>query len=410
VLEFSQLQDLIWPGWQGHPARDSWTGTGSWADGQLHPGLGTLAIALLALGGPRRHLGRAIWIGWCVLVAASLVGLPGPFNHARLGSLGALLLAICAGIGASRLQGLGRSALAGLVVVVLFSGAWARESDQGILSADAHDPSPAEWTQELAREVGCADDDCARVLGLGWWLQPNTGSLAGLRDLRGYDLPVSEDTHRLMAALSSPPRSPWYPVDELPSLHLLRFAGVRAVLAPDQPGALEPLALGPSPVNAWRVPGEVLRAWVSPSAVKADSPEAALRAISEQDLRARPPVEGLHSPLEGTGEILPVELHETGNSTRHLEVETESPGLLVVSEAWAPGWSARIDGEEVSVLRVGGAFMGVRLVPGRHEVFLSYEPDGWLYGRWFGLLGLVVLGSAISILRHRDRRDQRTDR
>jgi hypothetical protein len=403
VLELSQLLDLLWPGWLGHPALETWEGSGAWADGQLHPGPATSLLSLLALGGRHRGVGRSLWVAWFCLVLVSLVGLPGPFNDARLASLGTLLLALGAGLGAERLKSMGAPTLAGLCLVTLFSGGWARDPDQAVLPSHLHQPEPAAWTQTLVQELDCdAANDCGRVLGLGWWLQPNTGSLVGLRDLRGYDLPVSEDTHRLMTALYSPPRGPWYPVDTTPSLHLLRFAGVRILLSEEEPvgsDSMEELSLTHAPLRAWRLSGDIPRAWVTGRAQPIDSADAALRAIMKSDLRSEPPVEGLEAPLEGSSALRSVELEEIGDSMRRMDIETEEEAMLVLSEAWAPGWRAEIDGEEMPVMRVGGAFIGVRVPAGGGELVLRYRPTGWVWGSRLGALGLFGLVSLCMVRR-----------
>ena len=243
-LEPRQLLGLVWPGALATP-RGAPDGPGERADGQLHPGLGALA---LALWGAARGRGRGLLTGWLVLVGLSLLPLPGPFAHGRLASQGAWLVALGAGLALAPGTGRWRPPPVVLLALVLGTGLWARWDDQRSLPADAHDPAPAPWTTELRAALGCpgSDQRCPRVLGLGWALQPNTGALAGLPDLRGYDLPVSADTQRLMTALNPRPKGPWYPVG-LPSTALLRFLGVGAVLTPPAPRS----TWTPSP---WRTP------------------------------------------------------------------------------------------------------------------------------------------------------------
>ncbi|HVR71707.1 MAG TPA: YfhO family protein [Vicinamibacteria bacterium] len=59
-----------------------------------------------------------------------------------------------------------------------------------------------------------------------------------------------------------------------------------------------------------------------------------------------------------------------------LDVRAEGPGLLVVVEAWDPGWRAQLDGRPAPVHRVNLAQMGVVLGEGVHHVRLSYHPRG----------------------------------
>ncbi len=402
ALDPRQLLDLLWPGWLGHPARGGWSGPGVWADGQLHPGLAALILALV---GARGRPGAALLGGWALAIALSVTGLPGPVAHGRLGSFAALLPALAAGAGAARLcpRGAPTWRPVALGLLVLITGAWARRDDQGSLPAAQHAPAPAPWALALARELGCApgaeapDIGCGRVLGLGWAAQPNTGALAGLRDLRGYDLPVSADTHRLMAALASPPRAPWYPVDRLPPRPLLDFAAVRVVLSEAPIDGLPALDLGPSPLRAHALDLQAPRAFVATAWRAVPGPDAGLRQIAaDPQARARPPVElpaGLAPPTPGPPGWSAVPLRERGASRIEVALPDGAPaGLLVIADAWAPGWTAEVDGRPSPVLRVGGAFRGVFLSEGSRYVQLRYRPPGWTWGLRLGGLGLLGIG------------------
>lgn len=352
-LGLPALLDLVWPGWWGHPADETWRGTGAWANGQLHPGLGAGFLALLALSAGRA---RGLFAAWAACVGLALSGLlPGPFDHARLASEGALFLGLAAAIGARSLPGPLRPVA---LVAVVLTGLHARSSDQSTLPAEAHDPAPAAWVASVRAATGCPGADCGRVLGLDWVLQPNTGARVGLRDLRGYDLPISAETHELMGALAPRPQGPWYPVAELPELALLQLADVRVVLTDLQTTvALPPLALpADASVRAWRVPEPRGRAWLSPDDSGASGPTLAVSGTPER-----------------------------------VTMVASGPGVVARSEAWAPGWSATVDGEAREVVRVGRWFQGVGVSAAGQEVVFAYRPWGWAWGLRLGLLGLAAL-------------------
>lgn len=63
-----------------------------------------------------------------------------------------------------------------------------------------------------------------------------------------------------------------------------------------------------------------------------------------------------------------------------IQTTRSEAGLLVISQAWAPGWRAQLDGEATRVYRVDYALLGVYLPPGAHEVMLEYNPRGWQWG------------------------------
>ena len=74
-------------------------------------------------------------------------------------------------------------------------------------------------------------------------------------------------------------------------------------------------------------------------------------------------------------------------------VEADRAGMLVVSEAWFPGWQATVDGRRVPVTRVNGMLNGVVVGPGDHRVELSYRAPGLRLGGFLsGATLLVLLG------------------
>ncbi len=68
-----------------------------------------------------------------------------------------------------------------------------------------------------------------------------------------------------------------------------------------------------------------------------------------------------------------------------LDVEASQEALVVIVEAWAPEWTAAVDGVPSPVLRANTAFRAVRVPAGRHRVEMRYRP------------GAVPLGLAISL-------------
>jgi len=73
-------------------------------------------------------------------------------------------------------------------------------------------------------------------------------------------------------------------------------------------------------------------------------------------------------------------------------VRTDAPRLLVVSEVYYPaGWKARIDGEEVPILRTNYLLRGVVVPEGEHTVTMSFEPRGHR-------LGVLISGLATALV------------
>jgi uncharacterized membrane protein YfhO len=64
----------------------------------------------------------------------------------------------------------------------------------------------------------------------------------------------------------------------------------------------------------------------------------------------------------------------------------QSPGYVVLSNTWYPGWKAWLDGQPVTIWKANYLFQAVEVPAGNHHLELAYRP------------GLFYLGFAISCL------------
>lgn len=78
-----------------------------------------------------------------------------------------------------------------------------------------------------------------------------------------------------------------------------------------------------------------------------------------------------------------------GDGSIALDVAAERPGMLVVSEAWFPGWTASVDGRAVEARRADGLVIGVVIPAGAHRVTLQYRAPGLAWGA--GASGATVV-------------------
>jgi hypothetical protein len=85
-----------------------------------------------------------------------------------------------------------------------------------------------------------------------------------------------------------------------------------------------------------------------------------------------------------------------------LVVRALGPGLLVLSEAWDPGWQVWVDQAPSRVVRVNGDRLGVVLTDGPHRVVFRYRARGLRAG--LVLAALAALGLATTATRERFRR------
>jgi hypothetical protein len=104
-----------------------------------------------------------------------------------------------------------------------------------------------------------------------------------------------------------------------------------------------------------------------------------------------------------TGPAVPASahLHRPAPDRIDVSVDTPAAGLLVVSEHYDPGWSAKVDGSDAPVIPVDVIVLGVAVPPGHHSVRLRYVPVGFVPG--LVCAALTTLALAVLALRQSPR-------
>jgi uncharacterized membrane protein YfhO len=85
------------------------------------------------------------------------------------------------------------------------------------------------------------------------------------------------------------------------------------------------------------------------------------------------------------------------NNQVQIDAQLSAPGILVLTDAFYPGWAVRVDGKEQKILRANYLFRGVELPAGNHKVEFIYDPQSFKVGLIFSL-GTVGLLLAVPLL------------
>jgi hypothetical protein len=196
---------------------------------------------------------------------------------------------------------------------------------------------------------------------------------------------------------------------------LLDLAGLRVVAMPQSFLASHPEAsafvrdagLTPSPIvqepfALFDNPNAVPRAFVTYRASTAPPTAELLATLSRDDFDplARSWVEG-DAPLPadaGDRHGHPVRIVEDGERAVELEATLEQPGLVVLADAYYPGWQATVDGTPATILPTNHLFRGVVTPAGTHRIRFEYRPASVRLGLaasavgWLAIAGLAVAG------------------
>jgi hypothetical protein len=84
-----------------------------------------------------------------------------------------------------------------------------------------------------------------------------------------------------------------------------------------------------------------------------------------------------------------IELYE--NNRVAIKAQLSEPGILVLTDAFHPGWKVFVDGKEQAILRANYLFRAVQLASGNHEVEFIYDPISFKIGLLVSLLTATSL-------------------
>jgi len=156
-------------------------------------------------------------------------------------------------------------------------------------------------------------------------------------------------------------------------------------------GVHEPKRIAPTAVYVYAMRQPLPLRHVASEVLVAPGREAAEALASQPGFREAGGVV-VEAPFDAEAGATGRVLAEAGMPGRiELQVEADRPTAVVVRDAWAPGWTARVNGRDAVVLRADGRHCAVPIPAGKSQVRLRYRPPG------LGL-GLLVAGLTVGVL------------
>jgi hypothetical protein len=367
-----------------------------------------IAIALADRSFGREAFGEALRVAWGLadaqVGAAAVIKLASVLEWVVLAGAALVLLALRLG-GRLKPAVFVAAALALIVFDLFKAGMGYNPAIEERYANPA--PTPAvEYLQERAPERFSALA-VAEALSLAYPIPPNVAMRYGLYDARGYVIPTEERYFNLwrevirdgdcyyLFCTQAPPPTP-------ESLRALSVLGVGLLLQhPGDPPLtdLEAVYSGDD-ARIYRNPDALPRAFLVSGQTVVEGAGAALAAVADPAVRLREtavverPIAGLDDRAGSAGEAR-IGAYESERVV--VEADADRPALLVLTDAWYPGWKARVDGREVDVERVDYLVRGVPVPAGSHTVEFSYEPASWRVGWIVSLLALLTIAAAAAV-------------
>jgi uncharacterized membrane protein YfhO len=83
------------------------------------------------------------------------------------------------------------------------------------------------------------------------------------------------------------------------------------------------------------------------------------------------------------------------NNKIEINVSTDKPGLLWLSEIWYPAWKAKVDGKVTKVYKADFSFRAIDVPSGNHKITMYFDSDAFRYGM---IISLTALFASICII------------
>jgi hypothetical protein len=261
-----------------------------------------------------------------------------------------------------------------------------------------------------------AGEDHFRIMGFDQVLYPNVGMVYGMDDLRYLDAIDPTNRSLFFNTLISEAKfgdrlSGTEPSYSNNIWRMFDLLNVRYVLATNdyQPGLginlseVFPLVYD-AEVKIFENTGAMPRAFILYAAEKSESLDVTLARLADPDFDpfSTALIEKTYwSSLIDALPEAPLEKWKTAQVTRRsanqieIAVKSDTPGLLILSETFFPGWQAFLNSTRVDLFPVDGMLRGVVIPAGDHQVHFVYHPSSFFLGLLIGIVSVIFLTMAI---------------
>ena len=137
------------------------------------------------------------------------------------------------------------------------------------------------------------------------------------------------------------------------------------------------------------------------AAIKANLPAMAGTVVLEG---ASPSFPSAAQPERTQRGDVVITLHEAQRVD--MDVDVAEPSIVVLTDAYYPGWEAYVDGQATTVFRANSVFRAVEVPAGEHNVSFRFRPRSFFWGMTISLASMGLVIALVVLDRARRRHSQ----
>ena len=95
--------------------------------------------------------------------------------------------------------------------------------------------------------------------------------------------------------------------------------------------------------------------------------------------------------IDSNSNIIPINISKYEPNKIELQTNLQTPGNLILSENWYPGWKAYDNNKEIKISKTNYIFRSIYLEKGQHNVKFIYDPFPYKFGKAITILSLILM-------------------
>jgi hypothetical protein len=192
-----------------------------------------------------------------------------------------------------------------------------------------------------------------------------------------------------------------------PSVRVQNLLGVNYAISKQAAGPGQQLVFhSSSGFNVLKNSDAFPRVWIVHQTSGFSSRKDLLTSMNDAsvDLRKTVLLTGAVPELESCGEGESAIISKRTANSVAIDARVACRGMLILSDTWYPGWSAKTGGHHLPIYEAYSGLRGVVLEKGEHHLEFRYRPASALIGGGMSLAGVVCAFALALRERHRFRR------